>query len=37
MEVHVYADETFIRNVAANLEVRNVQHAYDPEKYNVVP
>lgn len=37
MEVHVYADEAFIRNVAANLEIRNVQHAYDPDKYHVVP
>jgi hypothetical protein len=37
MEVHVYADEAFIRNVAANLEIRNVRHADDPAKYHIVP
>lgn len=37
MEVHVYADAKFIRNVAEHLEIRNVQHAYDPENYHVVP
>lgn len=37
MEVHVYADEAFIRNVAANLKIRNVRHAADPAKYHIVP
>lgn len=37
IEVHVYADAPFIRNVAKHLEIRNVHHAYAPEKYHIVP